>query len=604
MSLVRRLVGVAAALQLSLGCGGPREDPIKREDASPISEEVRPNIVLINLDDADCDLFSDDILERYLPTFGRLARKGMSFSNCHVTTPLCGPSRAALLRGQYAHRVGIKTNRASSPLNNGFSGGYHLFEARGYSDDHIGSWMQQAGYRTMMIGKYAHGHFSPLEVKGWDDFYLSRGGKYFGAYHQTNRSESGSPFLPPDEEAYRTDQEADQAVRFVEDHAHRPSPHETHQPFFIYIMPLAPHRPAAEGAMLPDHLAGLGSELRIASTPDLNEADVSDKPPHLQLPLLSQTQMEDQHTQFRQRVLSLIAVDRLLERLSAVLAQNGLLDNTFILLTSDHGYQLGHNRVDAKNTPFHRTTHVPLYVAGPGITPGGRSDHLVSLIDLAPTFLALAGQNEAPVGFDGQSLLPLMQHPSSTAPDSFRTALLIESWETKKLNGQPIPTTFSTRRTASTIYTEWANGAREFYDLGDDPYQLENRYNSLSEGEQATLARALHELKQGDMAPIVTVSTQQRHANTLALQGCAEDVDAVTGVELSLTHAEAAPITRDATLLNTGGLLTAWEASIDLTDIPPEDHTIVTLRARNGAGAYSAPTYLEVEPGAGSVSSR
>ena len=72
--------------------------------------EEKPNIVLINLDDADAELLSDETLSIRFPNLEALANKGLRFTNTHSTSPLCGPSRACLLRGQYAHNTNIFIN--------------------------------------------------------------------------------------------------------------------------------------------------------------------------------------------------------------------------------------------------------------------------------------------------------------------------------------------------------------------------------------------------------------------------------------------------------------------------------------------------------------
>ena len=82
-----------------------------------LSESVagwqKPNIILINLDDADSELFELHYSDVLFPNIMNVARQGLAFRNCHVTTPICGPSRACLYRGQYAHNTGIRVNDGS-----------------------------------------------------------------------------------------------------------------------------------------------------------------------------------------------------------------------------------------------------------------------------------------------------------------------------------------------------------------------------------------------------------------------------------------------------------------------------------------------------------
>ena len=282
----------------------------------------RPNIILINLDDADVDLFADDILNDHLPNIKRLAREGLNFTNCHVVTPLCGPSRTCLLRGQHAHRTGIKTNVAAGPMNNGFSGAYQLYKKLGYEQEHLGVWMQRAGYRTMMIGKYLHGRMNPNELPGWDDLHICFGGNYYATSRYSTRLPADQRRTATKANEYRTVVETDEAVWMIQEQAKRNSALDTDaspQPFFLYIAPLAPHKPAGKTVMLQNQYKDVGKApdkpIRMRETPDLNETDVSDKPEHLRIAKLSNATMETLHEEHRKRVVSLKSVDDMVRRI-------------------------------------------------------------------------------------------------------------------------------------------------------------------------------------------------------------------------------------------------------------------------------------------------
>ena len=124
-----------------------------------------PNLVLIYTDDIDCESVffdwkqssKDPNFPVHSPNLKRLADEGMSFTNFHVTTPVCGPSRACLYSGNYAHRNNVRVNDPTSKFALGFSGGYDEFNRT----DEIGHWMKAAGYRTAFVGKYMHHHFVP-----------------------------------------------------------------------------------------------------------------------------------------------------------------------------------------------------------------------------------------------------------------------------------------------------------------------------------------------------------------------------------------------------------------------------------------------------------
>jgi len=378
----------------------------------------RPNIVMINLDDADLDIFNDEILDQYLPSIKRLATGGWRFTNCHATTPLCGPSRVCFLRGQHAHKTGTKTNQPDSWLNNGFTGGYSVFKQRGYEKEHLGIWMQRAGYRTMVVGKYIHGRYKADQVSGWDDLYLCFGGQYYGTSRYNSRlADKRLRRRSNEDNVYRTVAEADEVVTMIQTHAKRiasakkdaatNSDSGSQQPFFLYIAPFAPHLPAPGHKMVQKKYDEIAKELVIAKTPDVNEADISDKPIHLQHQRLTDKHMEGFEEEFRNRVRATKSVDDLVERLLATLDENGMRENTYIFFTSDHGYQLTHNRLAAKNVPYHRNTLIPLFVVGPEIQQGA-SDHLLAHIDLTATFLEMAG-TKAPFELDGRSLVRLLK---------------------------------------------------------------------------------------------------------------------------------------------------------------------------------------------------
>ena len=101
-------------------------------------------------------------------------------------------------------------------------------------------------------------------------------------------------------------------------------------------------------------------------------------------------------------------MDDLIGRLESTLRARGLLDNTYIVFSSDNGFHLGEHRLlQGKMTAFDTDIRVPLVVAGPGVPKGRTSSRLVENIDLHPTFVRLAGGTPE-AGVDGRSLVPLL----------------------------------------------------------------------------------------------------------------------------------------------------------------------------------------------------
>ncbi|MDG1873285.1 MAG: sulfatase-like hydrolase/transferase [Mariniblastus sp.] len=570
----------------------------KASSGSAVGEsDGRPNIILINLDDADVDIFSDELLDKYLPNIKTLATNGIQFTNCHVTTPLCGPSRACLLSGQHAHRTGVKTNLATGVLNRGFTGGYEVFKQNGYDLKNIGVWMQRGGYRTMVIGKYHHGPMNPFVLPGWDDVFITFGGSYYNTWRYSNRLPLSERAGFTGEDVYRSTVEADEAVEMIESQYERNVDSKANQPFFLYLAPLAPHLPARKGKMLQAEYENAGKEIRIPSTPDFNEKDVSDKPAFMQYGRLSDVEIEELNNKFRERVMSTKSTDDMVGRIAEVLDRLKLRKNTYIFFTSDHGYQLGHNRMIAKKMPFHRNTIVPMFVTGPHLKPG-ESEHLLAHIDLVPTFLGIANI-EPPAELDGKSWLPILTNPAQVAKDEFRSSLLIQNWESKSQVGKLIPGCYASLRTIDDqIFTEWSSGEYEYYDLRDDPYQLENKINSLSVNQKQTFIRQLHDAKQGAEEPLVTIGNSGSIGRDSLIQGVVEDDQSVGRVDLEIYDLErelywsgqswqAEKVTVPAELANAKGLVSDWSYPIDLPGIKHGGSIRVTALGQDSDGRIS-----------------
>ncbi len=195
MNLVVRCFSVFVGVILVFGIDASKTDRVPRSAKAlePFARGIgsqpkdQPNILVLLIDDADVELLSESLVS-YFPTLKDLYSNSVRFRNAFVTTPLCGPSRAAIQRGQYAHRTNILTN---APGETGLvtepSGGFDLFFEQFLPLDTLATRLDDAGYHTMMVGKYLHANFpgdaGPGSVPpGWDEYSASRG----GIYHQTN----------------------------------------------------------------------------------------------------------------------------------------------------------------------------------------------------------------------------------------------------------------------------------------------------------------------------------------------------------------------------------------------------------------------------------
>lgn len=522
----------------------------------------RPHIVLVNLDDADGALLSDEMLEAYYPHLRKLAAGGLRFTNMHATTPFCAPSRAALMTGQYAFHNGVKVNQPGHAGSHGFGGGYETFLARGHEGRELGSWLKGAGYRTMHVGKYHHAGFDFRVPLGWDDFTATLGARYYGTYRFTNRLDPAGESVVNGEDEYITESDALEAAALIRRHAvARPE-----QPFFLYIAPLAPHYPQEKDLdkMVDQSRFGdFAADARLPRDPDWNEADVRDKPDHLQLPLLTPAEESLVEAEYLSRLRAIKSVDRLVGRIWSVLEDHQLAENTVFLVTSDNGYQLGHHRLTFKLDPFDRTTRVPLLVRGPGIPAGGVADHLLAHLDLCPTILELAGA-PLPPELDGRSFVPLLHDPDGHDPATWQRAILIENWSEKTMLNGRYPAAYTALRMPHSIFVQWANGAREYYDLADDPWQLENAYDSLPLPFREQLQADLRSFRPHDSEPLATMVEPAGGPvvrNRVEVEGYAEDNDSVQSVGIVLQSYRTGQFFDGA----------AWQSAWARFAVPPVD---------------------------------
>ena len=456
---------------------------------TPNDPVVKPNIILINLDDADSEMFSDESLALRFPNLSQLAGRSVKFSNAHATTPLCGPSRACLLRAQYAHHCGICVNEPDVPAAYGFDGGMRSYIDRGYASDDLSTWMQDAGYHTMQVGKFLHHQTVFTIPEGWDDFYSSVGGRYFETYRITNRGGNGpvSESLPPG--VYRTNAEAAESVNLIQ----RRAAAEDDKPFFLFLNPFGPHRQQANsGEMFEAKYASLWPDATIPESPAYDEADHTDlRGPMQHLPRLNAHTHQYLATHYRERLLAMKSVDDMVGSILDELEEQNLTDNTYIFVTSDNGFALGHHRSVAKGLTIDRATKVPLLVAGPGVN-AGNSDHLLAHIDIGPTIVELAG-GVTPSFADGVSFVCLIADPQSDS--RVRDKVLIENYEVRSMFGSKYEFASTAIRLKNAMYVEWATGGREYFNLKRDPEQLENIYANLPLATRQTFANSLRRSK-------------------------------------------------------------------------------------------------------------
>ena len=470
----------------------------------------RPNFVIILTDDMDLSLLP------YMKNANALiAQQGATLTNYFVTSPVCCPSRASMLRGQYPHNTNILAN--SSP-----EGGFRRFFFYEEEAETLAVWLNREGYNTSLLGKYLNGYPIPAGrdhvPPGWTDWHVflyqepedAGESNYFDYLMNENGNATSYGAMPED---YSTDVIAQRALDFMNRSI------ADHSPFFVLVSVYAPHGPNIPA---PRH-AELFPELTYPKSPSFNEADLSDKPSTIQELAMSgdETDAGDADQLYVKRARSLQAVDELVATVVEELEQNGALENTYIFFTSDNGFHMGeHGLPSGKGTPYEEDIHVPFLVRGPDIQANTIVTRMAANIDIAPTILELAGIE--PVDFlDGRSLMPLLQPeiepdlewrkalviemgrmPSSTssveqqlALIDFRVPLEFPALQQRSVSLQIGEGAFRTIRAETFTYAEHKTGEREYYDLLADPYQLDNVVQSLDPQRLTALHSWLEQLR-------------------------------------------------------------------------------------------------------------
>lgn len=456
------LASSCCAAGLLTACGGDRS-PAAPAPAPVATPHVRPNLVLVLADDLDVPTY--DEMPRLRDT---LARQGLSFGRSYASQPICAPSRASVLTGQYSHSHRVVGNR-------GPNGGWPGF--RQHEQATIAVWLKAAGYRTSLVGKYLNDYPKNASAAyippGWDDWYGHLSAIQEGRYFNNWVNDNGHVLhLGSKQEDYSVDRDTARAIQFIRDSAGR------EEPLFLYLAPEAPHTPA-------DYVNRHASEFEEAQAPrvpSFNESDVSDKPAWVRCaqPLTQAAVDELDHFQSR-RLRAMSAVEDMVNQVLAALGETGRLGNTYFFFSSDNGLLLGQHRiVGLKGNPYEESIQVPLVVRGPGVPVASVAAPVLN-VDLAPTLLDLAGAT-IPESIEGRSLVPFLR---GETPASWRTEVLIEVY------GAALTAAL---RTPDSLYVHHDTRELELYDMRVDPYQMESLHRRADPALLDSLERRMTEI--------------------------------------------------------------------------------------------------------------
>lgn len=414
------------------------------------AEARRPNVLFIAIDDQNdfvgCLRGHPQV---QTPAIDALAKRGTLFTNAHCQAPLCNPSRSSLLTGLRPSTTGI----------HGLSPGIRQVE-RTRELVTLPQTFTAARYHTYTCGKIYHdGSLRPAEREREFNTWgpapgMPKPTKPFAKLPgKPHPAMDWGPFPERDED------NADYKIASAAIEAIAAAPAD--KPFFIACGFRLPHVPC----FAPPKWFELYPDATLAMPP-IKPNDRADVPKfadylHWKLPeprLQTLEETGEWRPLVRAYLASISYMDSQAGRVLAALEKSGRLENTIVVLWSDHGYHLGEKQISGKNTLWERSTRVPLLFAGPGIATDAKCARPVELLDIFPTLLALCDL-PARDDLEGHSLLPQLK--DATAP---------RDWPAITTHNQGNHAV----RTEDWRYIRYADGSEELYDMRNDPHEWTN----------------------------------------------------------------------------------------------------------------------------------
>ncbi len=453
--------------------------PFLAGDLTASAQSNPPNILIILTDD---QRYADTL--EYMPKTMKWFREGgTEFTEAYTVAAICCPARSGVWTGQFIHNTGVYTTADAAAID---------------EDASIQRYLHDAGYKTGAFGKFFNSYPLTRTPKHFDDWAFHQSGYSNVAFndHGVRKTVGFSPHFIKD-----------RALEFIASTESTDS-----QPWYTILTPYAPHSPWIAEPKYADVTFPPWE-----GNPATMEVDRSDKPPHMQAtvpvlggaagvpfddtPELAGTlgQVNSNVPFDRQIYLrTLLTVDDMIDDIMTQLEAQGELDNTLAIFTTDQGLAWGEHGWYNKMVPYSEIVKIPFFLRHPagGIAAGAVDNRLIASVDILPTLLDAAGIEKNPnKNHDGGSVLdPTWEHER----------ILIEYNNQNLPATNPVPT-WASIRAKDWQYAEYYNNRgevtfREFYDLVNDPWQLENRFSATNvlDPISETKAAQLHEMLAAD----------------------------------------------------------------------------------------------------------
>ncbi len=432
------------------------------------------------------------------PHIDRLAKEGLLFDHVFATNSICTPSRASILTGQYSHINGVPGFNAIDP-----------------SKKTVAGYMRDAGYHTAILGKW-HLHSDP-RADDWDKWLIYPGQ---GAYINPVMYDAKGKYT------YKGKYATELLTEITRDALDALPPGK---PFFVMMNHKAPHRnwvpskkyrdefrkktipepptlfdtwegrasPIKNTSMTIEHNMNLKFDLKFMDIfgeldwPQEMRPDPADTPQEKETKRRARIRLAYQR--YMQDYLACVqSVDDSVGDMLAYLKEKGLDKNTLVIYTSDQGFFLGDHGLYDKRFMMDETIKMPFLARCPALikTPGAVNSDMITNVDFAPTFLAVAGA-PAPSSMQGRSFLPNME---GRTPADWRQSIYYRYYIQGGEHNTPAHYGIRTRDYKLIFYykvDEW-----ECFDLKKDPEELNNIYaDPAYAATVAKLKRELYDLK-------------------------------------------------------------------------------------------------------------
>ncbi len=460
--------------------------------ATVATANTQPNIVFIFTDDQQFNALGvngNALIET--PTMDALARRGVRFSQARAALPVCSPSRACIVTGQYNSQNGVEK----------------LGQSVNADSPRLAVLLKNAGYATGVTGKWHLGKKLQQADLGFDYFatYNSNGSYYRQFKDMSDKAGSKKP-KRQHVDAFA----AERAVDFID------QTQQQRKPFFLWYNSQTPH---LNGQLRWDSLPHFKSMYRPSAFFDAAAGvnrlprnwndDLRGKPNYYAKTrnrvlaqndrryLYGQPEKLAQHTCEYYAVVS--ELDHMLKPLIHKLQttkdsrdpSKKLIDTTYVFFMSDNGWMMGDHGMTSKSLPFDQASRVPFFVFGPGVDVDRVDSRAVSNIDLAPTFLEIAGA-QVPKSMNGKSVLSMLHDNGQGA--GVRDVNIVEILEKTFAGNKPILGGFDGRYEVFYTYEDRNSpnpSFTEVYDLDDDPWELNNLATQI-DPNQSKRWRTIH----------------------------------------------------------------------------------------------------------------